>query len=178
MKLSSMSYKGYVWPHNPRSCTVTTEKSVTTSKLPGGRWHTGEYGLSGRKISGSGEFSGEGAYSRFMELYEVFCQDGEGILYHPVLGAITAHFSSLTMDQEPSANYVAYSFEFLERGQSGKPEVIGTNGNEKKYHTVAMGESFWTICSLYDLTALELVNMNPTISSPVEVTAGMNLRVK
>ena len=178
MKLSSMSYKGYVWPHNPRSCTVTTEKSVTTSKLPGGRWHTGEYGLSGRKISGSGEFSGEGAYSRFMELYEVFCQDGEGILYHPVLGAITAHFSSLTMDQEPSANYVAYSFEFLERGQSGKPEVIGTNGNEKKYHTVAMGESFWTICSLYDLTALELVNMNPTISSPVEVKAGMNLRVK
>lgn len=178
MKLSSMSYKGYVWPHNPRSCTVTTEKTVTSSKLPGGRWHTGELGISGRKISGSGEFSGEDAYARFMELYEVFCQDGEGILYHPVLGAITAHFSSLTMDQEPSANYVAYSFEFLERGQKNQPEVIQPSADEKKYHTVSVGESFWTICSLYNLTALELVTMNPSISSPVEVTAGLTMRVR
>ena len=177
MKLSSMSYKGYVWPHNPRSCTVTTEKTVTTSKLPGGRWHTGELGLSCRKISGSGEFCGEDAYLRFMELYEVFCQDGEGVLYHPVLGAITAHFSSLTMEQEPSANYVAYSFEFLERGQKNQPEVIQPSADEKKYHTVAEGESFWTVCSLYNLTSLKLAELNPSVASPTALAVGMILRV-
>lgn len=178
MKLSSMSYKGFVWPHNPRTCTVTTEKTVTSTKLPGGRWHTGELGLSGRKISGSGEFTGEGAYVRFNELYQVFCQEGEGLLYHPVLGAVTAHFSSLTMDQEPSANYVAYSFEFIERGQTAEVEVIQPTPGETKYHTVGLGESFWTVCTLYDLDALALALLNPSMSNPVDVTQGDILRVR
>lgn len=178
MKLSTMSYKGYVWPHNPRSCCVTTEKTVASAKLPGGRWHTGELGLSGRRISGSGEFSGEDAYARFMELYQVFCQEGEGILYHPVLGAVTAHFSSLTMDQEPTANYVAYSFEFLEKGQLSEVEIIRSSADEKKYHTVEVGETFWTLCSLYGLTALELATLNPSLSNPVDVAEGSVMRVR
>lgn len=178
MKLSSMSYKGYVWPHNPRSCTVTAEKTVTSTKLPGGLWHTGEFGLNGRKISGSGEFSGEGAYERYKELYEVFCMEGEGILYHPVLGAITAHFSSLTMDQEPSPNYVAYSFEFIEKGRSAEVEILQPAEEEKKYHTVEAGESFWTVCTLYGLDAYELAVLNPSLSSPVDISAGVALRVR
>ncbi len=178
MKLSSMSYKGYVWPHNPRKCTVSAGKTVISQKLPGGRWHSTETGLSGRKISGSGEFSGEDAYSQFLELYQVFCQSGQGILYHPVVGAVEAHFSRLDLDQEPAANYVAYSFEFIEVGQTSQPEVVEPEEDEQRLHTVAEGESFWTICSLYGLTALELAVLNPSVSNPVELEAGMILRVR
>ena len=178
MKLSSMSYKGYVWPHNPGTCTVTAGKTVTSTKLADGRMHTGELGLNGRKISGSGEFAGEGAYERYKELYEVFCLEGEGILYHPVLGAVTAHFSSLTMDQEPSPNYVAYSFEVTEKGLAAEGEIIYPAEEEKKCHTVEEGESFWTVCTLYGLDAHELAELNPSLSSPVDISAGVTLRVR
>ena len=38
MRLSSMRFKGFVWPHNPRVYTVSFERNMAVHKVPFGRY--------------------------------------------------------------------------------------------------------------------------------------------
>ena len=57
---------------------------------------------------------GEGAYSQFGALANVFHENGPGLLIHPVWQATSAYFVTLRLEQEPLPNYVRYSFSFWE----------------------------------------------------------------
>ena len=38
MELRPMQYKGFVWPHNPRTYTITYDRQVAVHKVPFGRY--------------------------------------------------------------------------------------------------------------------------------------------
>jgi len=114
MVLKPMSYKNYVWPHNPRTYSITYRRAVATSKIPFGVYHMQDLGLQNRVMSGEGEFCGEGAYDEFKKLATVFYSDGAGQLIHPVWQVSNAYFVALELLQEPREDYVAYRFEFWE----------------------------------------------------------------
>ena len=39
MRLASMRYKDYVWPHNPRVYTIEYKRTMGARKVPFGRYH-------------------------------------------------------------------------------------------------------------------------------------------
>ena len=114
MKLAAMRYKDYVWPHNPRTYTIDYQRNVAVQKVPFGRYHLQDLGLTRRVMRGEGEFVGEGAYDEFKRLASVFYLPGPGPLIHPVWQAAEVYFVDLSLRQEPRADYVAYSFTFWE----------------------------------------------------------------
>ncbi len=163
MKLAAMRYKGYVWPHNPRTYTIDYQRNVAVQKVPFGRYHLQDLGLTRRVMRGEGEFVGEGAYDEFKRLASVFYLPGPGPLIHPVWQAAEVYFVDLSLRQEPRADYVAYSFTFWEsstetgtqagtlptsgagEGTTGQGSSAGAAGNGggggAAYHTVEAGES-------------------------------------
>ena len=106
-----LSYKTFVWPHNPhtyreeyiREPKFTTQSGVTSFD---------GMGPMRRIITGSGVFFGANAFARFRALAELFEDDKPGNLEHPVWGIRYCYFTGLELTQEPKDNYVSYRFEF------------------------------------------------------------------
>ena len=44
MRLASMRYKDYVWPHNPRVYTIEYKRTMGARKVPFGRYHLQDLG--------------------------------------------------------------------------------------------------------------------------------------
>lgn len=114
MKLSSMRYKSFVWPHNPRVYTITFQRNMAVQKVPFGRYRLQSLGLTRRVMRGEGEFTGEDAYRQFKALASVFYEETPGILVHPLWDTTSAWFTGLELAQEPREDYVKYRFEFWE----------------------------------------------------------------
>lgn len=114
MKLNSMRFKGFVWPHNPSVYTISYERNMALHKVPFGRYRLQSLGMTRRVMKGEGEFAGEDAYRQFQLLASVFYEDTPGALVHPLWNATSAWFVKLELAQEPREDYVKYRFEFWE----------------------------------------------------------------
>lgn len=114
MELMPMQYKGFVWPHNPRTYRIRYERRVAVHKVPFGRYTMQDLGLTYRVMTGEGEFWGEDAYEQFKQLATVFYHEGPGTLLHPVWQTSRAYFVGLSLAQEPRKDYVRYTFTFWE----------------------------------------------------------------
>lgn len=113
-----LSYKTYVWPHNPNTYKETyirepqyyTEDGVTLFD---------SMGEMKRVITGSGTFFGAGAVKWFQELAELFEDKEPGNLRHPVWGIRYCYFTGLELTQEPRDDCVSYTFTFTEAAANG-----------------------------------------------------------
>ena len=107
------------------------------------------------------------------------------MLFHPVWMTTNAYFTELKLMQEPTENYVAYSFAFREGydGYSGMKKVSGTTERQSGassavYHTVVSGDTLWAIANRYGTSVAEIVKKNPDISNPNLIHPGQKVRVK
>ena len=116
MKLASMRYKSFVWPHNPRVYSIEFERAMALNKIPFGRYVLQNLGLTRRVMRGEGEFQGADAYEQFKKLATVFYEETPGTLVHPLWDTTTAWLVELRLEQEPRPDYVKYSFTFWEEG--------------------------------------------------------------
>ena len=186
-----MRYKDYVWPHNPRVYAIEYERAMGAWKVPFGRYQLQDLGPAHRVMRGEGEFVGEGAYEEFKRLATVFYADGPGLLVHPVWQTANAYFVELSLQMEPRADYVRYSFAFWE-GYDGHNTGIqvtqpsagggaggdgGTGATAGTRHTVRQGETLWGIAQRYGLELTELINLNPQIKNPNLILVGEAVRV-
>ena len=114
MRLSSMRYKNYTWPHNPETFVVEYRRQMAAHKIPLGGCVLQDLGVNCRILRGEGEFAGPGAYEEFKALAAVFQEPGAGMLTHPVWRTDRAYFVSLSVTEEPRPDYVRYSFAFWE----------------------------------------------------------------
>ena len=192
MELTPMQYKGYVWPHNPRTYTIRYERKVAVHKIPFGRYAMQDLGLTRRVMTGEGEFYGPGAYDEFKKLASVFYQSGPGALVHPVWQSAKAYFVELALAQEPRKDYVKYTFTFWEdfegyrqslTAQTAEKPAAGTGTTAPpavsagRYRTVAAGETLWAIAQTYGLTLGGLMTLNPQIKNPNIIRPGQQVRV-
>ena len=92
MELRPMQYKGFVWPHNPRTYTITYDRQVAVHKVPFGRYAMQDLGMTHRVMRGEGEFVGPEAYDTFRALASVFYEGGPGTLLHPVWQSAQVYF--------------------------------------------------------------------------------------
>lgn len=187
-KLAAMRYKSYVWPHNPRVYLLDFKREVAVRKIPFGRYRLQDLGQTRRAMRGEGEFVGPEAYREFQALASVFYSKGPGTLVHPVWQPAKAYFVSLSLRQEPRADYVAYSFEFWECGdgdwagltEAAAPAQEGAAGAEdgRVFHSVVAGDNLWSIARRYGTGLDEIVALNPQIKNPSLIYPGQEVRVK
>ena len=185
MRLSSMRYKSYVWPHNPETFTVEYRR------IPMGGCVLQEMGVTYRVLQGEGEFAGADAYREFERLAAVFQDEGPGLLVHPVWRTERAYFVSLSVTEEPRPDYVRYRFSFWEDSTAsgglvevpveGEPEG-GTDpeipaGGWGAVHTVRKGETLWGIAWRYGVALTALIAANPQIKNPNLIYPGDQVRI-
>lgn len=192
--LTPMQYKGYVWPHNPRTYTISYKRQIVSHKVPFGHYAMQDLGLSYRIMKGEGEFFGEGAYEEFKKLASVFYKGGVGTLLHPVWQTAQAYFVELSLTQEPKKDYVRYRFTFWEDSleearalteikpvvsteePSSDPGAVQTGG--ESFYTVSQGDTLWSIAKQFGLTLADLLEKNPQIKNPNVVAVGTKIRVR
>jgi len=190
MKLASMRYKGFVWPHNPRVYSIEFERTMALSKIPFGRYAMQNLGLTRRIMRGEGEFLGENAYEQFKELATIFYEETPGTLVHPLWDTTTAWLVELKLEQEPRPDYVKYSFVFWEdHRQAATEPVLVSNQTpeiadeperakqESVWHTVVKGETLWGIAADCGVALDKLIALNPQIRNPNLIFVGEKVRV-
>lgn len=171
-----MQYKNFVWPNNPTSYTLKCEHLTAIHKLPLGTFCVQDLGKTATVMRGEGEFYGPDAYRNYCELERIFAESGSGTLLHPVWSGHNVFFTKLTLNQEPRADYAAYSFEFCEEGTSA--ELISQIPQDGVLrHTVSAGETAWSICEKFHLTMEAFLKLNPQIAHINALTVGEEVRV-
>lgn len=191
-----MRYKDFVWPHNPHTYTIEYQRVMGNQKVPFGRYHLQNLGLTRRVMKGEGEFMGEDAYDQFKALASVFYSEGPGTLIHPVWQASDAYFVELALSQEPRRDYVRYTFTFWESfdgygdraglteekeetpaAETGKRRASAP-GTGEVWHRVKKGESLWKIAGDYGVEPAAVIALNPQIKNPNLIYVGQEVRVK
>lgn len=113
--LSSMRYKTFTWPNNPRECKYSVSKAYAKHKyaeLAGVEIE--DMDNDAIVISGDGEFFGPSAYDTWLKLVSVFNEHGVGEFFHPLYPDVKKTLmTKLEMTVEPREDYVAYTFEFV-----------------------------------------------------------------
>ena len=188
MELSPMRYKDFTWPHNPRTYTIEYRRIMGRHKVPFGRYHLQDLGLSNRVLKGEGEFVGPDAYEQFKALASLFYDGGPGILVHPVWQTSNAYFVELSLLQEPRRDYVRYAFTFWEsyggyqaqtRRETAAAEEKTTVGTSAQvWHKVVRGETLWKISKDYGVELAAVIALNPQIKNPNLINVGQEVRVK
>lgn len=176
--LSAMRFKDFIWPHNPRTFHVLWQRRVAVLDAPGGRFHLQELGKTCRILRGEGEFCGPTAYEDFERLAQTFRQDGAGTLVHPIWHSDAMYFTRLELTQEPRQDHVAYAFEFTEARSilSGVLYRKEAASGEALYR-VKPGDTFWSIAAAHGMDTETLLQMNPRIANPNQLSAGQEVRV-
>ena len=117
--MNFLSYKTFVWPHNPHTYRETTTRTPEYYTQDGETYFKGMSGLK-RTISGSGVFYGEDAYDQYKKLQRLSEEAGAGNLEHPIFGIRYCYLTLLEVTQEPRENYVSYRFEFTQALANGE----------------------------------------------------------
>ena len=192
MKLASMRFKDYVWPHNPKTYEIGYSRDVAEHRVPFGNYILQDMGRRHRVLKGTGEFVGAGAYREFKKLATVFYDPTPGILVHPLWDAANAYFVALRLNQEPTEDYVSYSFEFWEcydlyrqgftvprsaplSGVAGKQTALTA---EEEWYTAAAGDCLSSIANDRGLSLSGLLALNPQIRNPNVLYVGDRIRVR
>lgn len=117
--MDKMTFKDFTWPENPQIYREESRRDPQYETNDLGQ--TSFLGLGGlrKSITGSGVFSGAGAYTSYKALAALMNETTAGTLTHPVWDDCQAFLVKLELQQEPRIDYVAYSFEFLAADSSG-----------------------------------------------------------
>ena len=162
MKLQPMKYKGFSWPHNPETLTISRQREIKELKLPFSGGMTLDYGAEKRVIEGEGEFYGADCMEQFQKLSAVLEEEGSGILTLPNLPPFPARFVSLRMVGGAQPDLIRYRFVFREDGKSA---AQGAAARYRSYQS-AQGENLWAVAALFSTTVEELLALNPFLKWP------------
>jgi hypothetical protein len=163
-----MKYKDFIWPQNPKRLQVSRKRELREFSLLGGGSVVQDLGLLRRVAEGEGELWGDDCVEQFGKLWELFRQEGAGLLSLPGYDPFYAHFAALERKDEPFTGLIRYSFRFWEDGAAAPSSSSRADGS----HTVSPGETLWTVAALHHTTVDALLRRNPGIIRPDRLSPG------
>lgn len=174
MNLAPMSYRDYVWPHNPETIRVAREKSIRAYSIPNAGDVLQNLGGGGRVVTGGGAFTGDGCMEEFARLTAAFSEEGGGTLRVPGFEPFEAVFSSFSMKGAAQPDCVQYEFEFRESGSfaGGEPAAA-----DPRSYVCAGGETLWGVANRFGTDVETLRSLNPAVEWPNALEAGTEVRV-
>ena len=174
MKITPMSFKGYVWPVNPEMIRVERMRNTAEFKIPEGNAAVQDNGSAPRKVTGSGKFTGTGCMEQFSRLSSVFAEGGSGMLLLPGSVPFYAVFAALAMTGRPRPNCIEYEFSFLEDPSYTAKETA--LAGPRKYVCTG-GENLWEVANRYGTDVDSLRMANPQIERPYCLPEGMEVAI-
>lgn len=199
--LSAMQFRDYVWPNNPTTFETSFIKKTVQNHYPFTNFvEIEELGII-REMKGEGEFVGEGAYEEFSKMaVKCFYGTEAGLLKHPTLAPTMVKMTELKLMQEPTPNYVKYSFTFQENkppvaNAVSIPTVVQNNtvndavklleSTKENADTpitnidykIKQGDTLTRIAKQYGTSIDEILKLNKGIKNPNLIIAGKNLNI-
>ena len=167
-----IKFGDYIFNINPETLRVSDGRRVSEyGSLQNMGDRVFDAGQKCRRVTGSGVFCGERAMVDYMRLrYQM--KMGMQRLYLPGHSPFNAIMTSLVVTSQPGPDRLEYTFEFIQteaNEEYGYPDYSS--------HTVSEGENLFSIASLYSLSYEHLINNNPSITDPFNLTVGMRIKL-
>lgn len=171
MEISPMRFKSHTWNYNPEKIKILSQKEVVESIVPLDDNITESLGRNARVVTGEGCVFGENCFEEYYSIWDVFRDNTPGVLSIPEFAVMNAYFTSLSVIGEATDNLIRYSFTFT--------EVMDTTREKspKTVHIASDGESLWDIAYKYDITVEMLLELNPELKHPFDVTEGLEVSI-
>ena len=153
MKLTSMRYKDFTWPHNPEVYQVERRREMAVHKVPFGGCVLQDLGSTYRVLQGEGTFAGRDAYETFPDYVRyrfAFWEDR---------GSYAAALTALDSGGEQAAS------------------ADKTAEETSAVYTVRKGDTLWGIAKRYGVTLTALIAANPQIKNPNLIYPGDRVRI-
>lgn len=171
--MRTMQYKEFLWPHNPAQIEVNAVRDIKQIPLPYWGNALQDFGGKPRVITGQGECFGEGYLRQYEALRALFEAGGAGVLLIPGMAPLYALFARLTVREAAEPEVLRYSFEFVEVF----PNKGAISEQSYRYHALETGDSLWKIAAQYDVSIETLLNWNPEIRTPWDLTGRERVRI-
>lgn len=170
MNLMNMSFKNFVWRHNPTMLKVTAAGNVKETALPFADSVVENLGRKKRKVIGEGYFVGDDCREQWYSLSKVFEENTAGALRLPWQAPFYAVMNSLNLVGVAGKNLIKYEFEFTEVEGQAKHDGSGT-------YTALAGETLWHYAMRFGCKIDDLVKANPEIDDTMHLAEGQEVRV-
>lgn len=161
MIIDNMRFGDYIWPHNPENLSISSLRNVKELSLPFAGSVFQDYGRNKRIVKGTGEFFGEKCSNQFEELFYVYNEGNQNILYIPGIAQFNALFKNLEITCNTIPNLIIYKFEFWEVTEI----AYGNENKDKKYHIVKEGENLFSIAKMHEISLATIFKLNPSIKN-------------
>ncbi len=166
MILTTMSFDGFRWLHNPLQIQMTYKRQIQSDFLPFSGERLTPMGMNCRVISGKGELVGENAIKVSEKLESLFLSREKGLLTVPGYKPFYAYFAEFSVSGDTTPDLITYSFEFIEANPCLPQESL------LDFHIVLEGETLFDIAYNNGTTVDALVDLNPWVRDPLELEAG------
>lgn len=170
MRQDIISFRGIAFPSNPAMLEVHNERTVRKLCLPLLGETIQNLGTGAQRITGSGIFSGTGAYGDYMHLHREYARGGDGWLLLPGFYPVRALFARLQAKALPG-NEIAYEFSFI---QTQEP-VPGRAGPDT--YIIKKGETLWEVSARLGVPIHALMSWNPQYASPFDPVEGEEVKI-
>lgn len=118
--MEKMSFGSFTWSQNPQKLCLTRTREAQYTKNEEGETKYSGIGEGNCVVTGSGCFSGNGAYDSCRALAELFESGVEATLFCPGFGSMQAHFTSFETQLANRQNQITYTFRFHCLNSSGE----------------------------------------------------------
>lgn len=154
-----MSYKGFIFPVNPKMIRITHGRKIAAADVPDGTDTVHDLGEKRSIISGEGEFCGSHCTEDFLRLKAVMDEGGGGMLYLPSQKPVYAVAELLEMTASDMEGVVGYRFRFVESFENSRQK-------QALYHLAGADCCLWDIADQYGMDIDLLTAYNPQIRRP------------
>ena len=170
MVLSTMSFGDYRWKVNPIKIEVINSAQKNQYSVPSKKTCIEALQRKPAIYKGEGEFCGEDCLLQYRALEALFLAGKKGILSVPDMPSVYAWFTGLRILGDSRENLLTYSFEFTEADTS-------LRFADRRFHICTEGETLYDVAFDYGIEVEKLVELNPGIKRPDELTEGEQVRL-
>ena len=169
---NGMKFKTFIWPAIPEKIKITREELVEIShEYVGNMVARGELP---NKISGEGRFFGPSALTDFFKLIALLKEKTSGVFEITGFDPAWGYLAAVELLEAPGPSLVHYSFIIYT-----DPRVMAATPPSVSQHTVAAGDTLFSVAGQYNVSVEVLVRHNTgVIQDLVQLPVGQNIWLK